>query len=102
MLLRLHQLRCHLSTVSARENVKEREPGQSSAMSGRGFDSGAALDALDAGIVGISPDWRLIYWNAPAERLTGINRADVLGANVWGQFSKLRDTDLGRAMQDAM
>src|SRR5688572_9752383 len=71
-------------------------------MRGRGFDSGATLDALDAGIAGISPDWRCIYWNASAERLTGIDRTDVIGANVWDRFAVLRDTELGRAMREAM
>jgi PAS domain S-box-containing protein len=43
----------------------------------------AVLEALADGFCIVDSDYRISYWNAAAERLFGVDRADALGRALW-------------------
>ena len=43
----------------------------------------ALLEALADGFCMVDAGYRISYWNAAAERLFGVDRADALGRALW-------------------
>ncbi|HEU4570780.1 MAG TPA: PAS domain-containing protein [Gemmatimonadales bacterium] len=47
-------------------------------------------EGLEAGVVAVTPDWRVAAWSPSAVRLTGCGEGDVIGTEVWRAFPALR------------
>ena len=52
------------------------------------------LESIGDGFFALDADWRFVYVNAPAERILGIRREDVLGKNHWEIFPLTLGTNL--------
>ncbi len=61
----------------------------------------ATLESIGDGFFACDADWRFVYVNAPAERLLGIHRDDVLGRNYWDIFPLTVGTALEREYRRA-
>jgi PAS domain S-box-containing protein len=55
------------------------------------FDARSAMDALGDAIVVIDPHWCVRYVNASWERILGVRRAQVLGADFWNGYPGLSE-----------
>jgi two-component system sensor kinase FixL len=44
------------------------------------------LESIGDGFFAVDAKWRFVYVNAPAERLMGMNREELLGKNFWDVF----------------
>lgn len=49
------------------------------------------LEALEDGFCMVDRGWRVLYWNAAAERMLGADRASALGRNLWDLVPFLRE-----------
>ena len=54
------------------------------------------LETMTDGFYSLDRDWRFTYVNAPAERILGRTRSDLVGLNVWHEFPAA----VGTAFQD--
>ena len=54
----------------------------------------AALEALADGFCMVGADYRITYWNAAAERLFGVDRAEALGRDLWSVVPGVADPAL--------
>ena len=61
----------------------------------------ATLESIGDGFFACDADWCLVYVNAPAERILGIRREDVLGKSHWDVFPATLGTDLEREYRRA-
>ena len=52
------------------------------------------LDSIGDGFLACDADWRFVYVNAPAKRILGIRRKDVLGKSYWDVFPLTSGTPL--------
>lgn len=52
------------------------------------------LESTSEGFLAVDADWRIRYANRAAERLTGIARAALAGADFWDVFAQLRGSAL--------
>jgi PAS domain S-box-containing protein len=52
------------------------------------------LESIRDGFFACDADWQFVYVNAPAERILGINRKEVLGKNHWEVFPLTLGTNL--------
>ncbi|HEX5581388.1 MAG TPA: ATP-binding protein [Gemmatimonadaceae bacterium] len=61
-----------------------------------------AMESIGETLFIVDTGWRITYWNAAAERLTGLQRAEVIGRDVWEMNPWLVDTPLEQAYREAM
>jgi PAS domain S-box-containing protein len=54
------------------------------------------LESIDDGFFAVDGEWRFVYVNAPAERILGIKREEVLGKSHWEVFPLTLGTELER------
>ncbi|HXH63704.1 MAG TPA: ATP-binding protein [Gemmatimonadales bacterium] len=66
------------------------------------MDTKTLIDHLDLGVVGLDPDWRIVEWNAAAERLTGSTGSRALGAGFWDVFPAAKTDHFERALADVL
>ena len=52
------------------------------------------LESIGDGFFAVDAEWRFVYINAPAERILGIRREDVLGKSHWEVFPLTLGTNL--------
>ena len=74
-----------MRTPDAMEAVESRSP----LTGGAEFDARAAMDALGDGILVVSSDWRVLFLNAPWERILGIPRVHALDRDFWSTYPGL-------------
>ncbi|MGH7591264.1 MAG: PAS domain-containing protein, partial [Gemmatimonadales bacterium] len=58
------------------------------------------MDSLDAGVVVLGPDGRIVEWTSSATRLTGVAVGLALGRNFWAAFPAIRTTEVEQAFED--
>ncbi|HEU0016102.1 MAG TPA: ATP-binding protein [Longimicrobium sp.] len=66
------------------------------------FSRHAALEALADGFCMADAEYRITYWNAAAERLFGLPRAEVLGRELWTAIPGLADPEVRARLHGAM
>jgi PAS domain S-box-containing protein len=71
-------------------------------MSGAVLPLHPGLEALPDGFYTLDPDWRLSYWNAAAERLFGLPRAEVLGRHPWDVLPGTSESELRERLAPVM
>jgi PAS domain S-box-containing protein len=59
------------------------------------------LESIGDGFFACDADWRFVYVNAPAERILGIRREEVLGKSHWDVFPLTLNTNLAREYRRA-
>jgi two-component system, chemotaxis family, CheB/CheR fusion protein len=59
------------------------------------------LESIADGFFACDADWRFVYVNAPAERILGIRREEVLGKSHWDVFPLTLGTNLEREYRHA-
>jgi PAS domain S-box-containing protein len=57
-------------------------------------DAAEVLQTISDGIVVLSPEWRVVFVNGPAEQMLGRAAAALLGRDYWELFPRLRATAL--------
>ncbi|HUF26037.1 MAG TPA: ATP-binding protein [Gemmatimonadaceae bacterium] len=60
------------------------------------------LDAIGDAVLAIDGDWRIVHWNAAAERLTGIARDGALGRDFTSVGPAFAESDLAGILRDVM
>jgi signal transduction histidine kinase len=60
------------------------------------------FDSIGEGVFVLDPDWRLLYCNAAAERITGARREQVVGREVWAVFPTIAGSPVERAWRTTM
>ncbi|HEY0971210.1 MAG TPA: ATP-binding protein [Gemmatimonadales bacterium] len=61
-----------------------------------------AMESIGETLYILDSRWRVTYWNTAAERLTGLQRAEVIGREVWEVIPWLAGSTLERAYREAM
>lgn len=56
---------------------------------------GDLLESMSVGYVAIDPAWRITHVNTHGERVLGVRRGELLGADVWQRFPALDGSELG-------
>jgi PAS domain S-box-containing protein len=49
-------------------------------------EASAVLESMSDGFVSADADWKIVYWNKQAEKITKIPREEILGKNLWEMF----------------
>ncbi len=52
------------------------------------------LSSVTDGFITMSQNWNVTYWNKAAERLTGVNREDIIDQSFWDVFPNVKETEL--------
>ena len=78
---------------------RSRPPERSGLAPARAVD---VLEGLGEALVIVDEDWTITAWNAAAEELSGLSRAEVLGERVWDRFPGLRGTAVEGVLRKAM
>ncbi len=60
------------------------------------------LESITDGLCVFDARWRFSYWNAAAERMTGVPRKDLLGKPMRAAFSNLANTPVGEALRETI
>ncbi|CAA9308741.1 MAG: hypothetical protein AVDCRST_MAG40-839 [uncultured Gemmatimonadaceae bacterium] len=60
------------------------------------------LESLGEAVCVLDDGWRFAYWNAAAERMSGVSRETLLGRRLTEQFAAALHTDLGRICRETM
>jgi PAS domain S-box-containing protein len=60
------------------------------------------LESITEGFVAVDSEWRFSYVNAPAERMYGMRREDLLGKDLWDVFPEALGTVFEREYRRAM
>ena len=60
------------------------------------------LESLGEAVCVLDEGWRFVYWNAAAERMSGVRREDLLGRKLTEQFNTVLGTPLGRMCRETM
>ncbi len=60
------------------------------------------LESITDGFAAIDRDWRFTYFNAAAERLTGLSRQSVMGRDYWLTFPGVSESEIGRRFRVAV
>jgi signal transduction histidine kinase len=60
------------------------------------------LEGIGEAIIVLDRQARVTWWNAAAERATGVRREDVIGLRLFERFPRLAGTLAERALKDAM
>jgi PAS domain S-box-containing protein len=55
------------------------------------------LETMAVGFLAMDDEWRVLYLNAEAEQLSGLQRADAIGAVIWELFPAAADLEFGQA-----
>ncbi len=80
--------------------VTDREQAQKAiAESDRRYES--VLDSIADGFVAFDAQWRYTFFNSAAEKLTGLDRWNVLGKRIWDVFPELVGTEIEHWMKKA-
>ena len=58
------------------------------------------LESITDGLCVFDARGRFTYWNAAAERMTGVPRIELLGKPMRAAFTNLRDTPIGEALRE--
>ncbi len=61
-----------------------------------------AMESIGETLYIVDTQWRITYWNAAAERLTGLQRAEVMGRDLWELVPWVAGSSLERAYREAM
>ena len=59
------------------------------------------LEDMAVGFIAMAPDWVITHVNAEAERISGMTRADLLGASFWERFPATVGTEFEAAYRRA-
>jgi PAS domain S-box-containing protein len=62
----------------------------------------ALLEEIDEAFLALDWEYRYVYANSSAERLTGRSRAELLGRRPWEVFPKLAGSEVDHAYHEAM
>ncbi len=49
-------------------------------------EKNAILESIGEAFFSIDNNWKVLYWNGNAEKLIGVGREEILGANLWEKF----------------
>ncbi|MFW2512422.1 putative bifunctional diguanylate cyclase/phosphodiesterase [Demequina sp. SO4-13] len=60
------------------------------------------LDSISDAYFSVDTDWRITFFNRQAERLLGVDRADVLGEGLWESFPAARGTEFQHHYEHAV
>ena len=60
------------------------------------------LESLGEAVCVLDGAWRFVYWNAAAERMSGVPREQLLGRRLTEQFAEALGTELARAAAETM
>jgi signal transduction histidine kinase len=60
----------------------------------------AILEGIGEAMIVLDRDYRITWWNATAERTTGIAKKDVLGEPLFKRFPRLKGTAAERALEE--
>jgi PAS domain S-box-containing protein len=60
------------------------------------------LESVGEGLFVVDPSWRITHFNAAAERIVGVRRAQVLGRSLWEAFPALLGTVVERMYRETM
>ncbi len=60
------------------------------------------LEAMGDAFLALDREWRIVYINAAAERLSGARRDDMLGELLWDRFPGIRDSSFQAQYQLAL
>jgi PAS domain S-box-containing protein len=60
------------------------------------------LESITDGLCVLDEQWRFTYWNAAAERITGVPREELVGKSVRTSFGNLRGTPLADALRETL
>ncbi len=63
---------------------------------------GRALESVGEALFVLDPRWCVTYWNAAAERLSGLPRGAVLGRDIWHAFPGAEGSVLEHAFGETM
>ena len=58
------------------------------------------LEGIGEAMIVLDRDYRVTWWNAAAERATGVAKKDVLGQPLFRRFPRLEGTPAERALED--
>jgi len=53
------------------------------------------LESITDGFAAVDGDWKITYFNAAAERLTGMSRLAIMGRDYWATFPGLAESEIG-------
>jgi PAS domain S-box-containing protein len=67
-----------------------------------GFRYESVLESISGGFFALDSDYKITYWNKPAEIGTGLSAEEVLGKDVFEVFPNARDAELGAKYRLAM
>jgi PAS domain S-box-containing protein len=60
------------------------------------------LESITDGLCVLDDKWCFSYWNAAAEQITGVSRAELIGKPVPAAFRNLEGTPLAKALRDTL
>jgi len=60
------------------------------------------LESIGDAFFAVDKDWIVTYWNKEAENLLGRKRDDILGKNLWEQYSDAIDSDFYNQYHEAL
>ena len=60
------------------------------------------LESLGEAVCVLDEGWRFAYWNAAAERMSGVAREGLIGRRLTEQFAAALGTDLARSCRETM
>ena len=60
------------------------------------------LESLGEAVCVVDPEWRFAYWNAAAERMSGVRREELLGRELVDAIPAALATPLGRIGRETM
>jgi PAS domain S-box-containing protein len=60
------------------------------------------LESITDGLCVLDHQWHFLYWNAAAEEITGVSRAELLGKPVRHAFRNLAETPVGIALRESI
>ena len=58
------------------------------------------LESLGEGVCVLDARWRVVYWNAAAERMSGVRREQLLGRKLSEEFAEALGTELARICRE--
>src|SRR5690606_28539272 len=83
------------------KNINERK--QSAAKLNKAYqEKNKILESIGDAFFSVNGDWIVTYWNKEAEHVLGKKREDILGKNLWEEYSNVTDSDFYRQYHKAM
>lgn len=67
----------------------------------RGYPGKSISETIINGFFTVDSKWIVQYWNHAAEKLSGINEKDIVGKNIWEQFTAILPVEFYKIYQKA-